>query len=69
MRTIVTVAAAGVIGLLGARGARGQVLDRVVAIVGGQAITLSDVRAARQLHLVATGGGGDAEVIDRLVVR
>ena len=68
MRTIVTVAAAVVIGLLGAGGARGQVLDRVVAIVGGQAITLSDVRAARQLQLVATGGG-DAEVIDRLVVR
>jgi hypothetical protein len=45
-----------------------QVLDRVVAIVGGQAITLSDVRAARQLQLV-DARGGDAEVIDRLVAR
>ena len=45
-----------------------QVIDRVVAIVGGQAITLSDVRAARQLQLV-DASGSDAEVIDRLVVR
>lgn len=46
-----------------------QVLDRVVAVVGGQAITASDVRAARALQLVEAGGGSDAEIVDRLVVR
>lgn len=46
-----------------------QVIDRVVAVVGGQAITLSDVRAAATLQLVDASARSDAEVIDRLVMR
>jgi hypothetical protein len=49
--------------------AAAQVIDRVVAVVGGQAITASDVRAVRRLQLVTPADAGDAEVIDRLVVR
>jgi hypothetical protein len=36
-----------------------QVLDRVVAIVSGSVITLSDARAALTLGLVDPGGAGD----------
>jgi hypothetical protein len=54
-----------------------QVVDRLVAVVGEQAITLSDVRAARTLGLVAIGGGvavaaadaSDDALIERLVSR
>jgi hypothetical protein len=46
-----------------------QVIDRVVAVVGGQAITASDVRAARRLGLVAPAGLAEPELVDRLVVR
>jgi hypothetical protein len=42
---VVLVACAGVV-------ARGEVIDRVLAVVGGQLITLSDVTAARDLRLV-----------------
>jgi hypothetical protein len=48
--------------------ASADVVDRIVAVVGGQAITLSDVRAARALRLVTTGST-DAELVDGLVVR
>jgi hypothetical protein len=45
-------------------------IDRVMAVVGGQAITWSDVRAARALGLVPGGrDASDAEVVDGLIVR
>lgn len=47
-----------------------QVVDRLVAIVGEQAITLSDVRAARALGLIeVTAGMTDEALIDKLVER
>jgi peptidyl-prolyl cis-trans isomerase SurA len=52
-----------------------QVVDRLVAVVGEQAITLSDVRAARTLGLVAIGGAPsptdttDESLVDQLVSR
>lgn len=49
--------------------AAAQVIDRVVAVVGGQAITASDVRAARRLQLVLPADLSEAELVDRLVVR
>ncbi len=41
-----------------------NVLDRILAIVNGEVVTLSDVRAARQLKLIA---GADALTDDRLL--
>jgi hypothetical protein len=41
-----------------------NVLDRILAIVDGEVVTLSDVRAARQLKLVA---GADALTDDQLL--
>ena len=49
--------------------AQPELLDRTLALVGGQAITLSDVRAAIALHLVDDPKGGVAEVTSRLVDR
>jgi hypothetical protein len=50
--------------------AHADVVDRVVAVVGGQAITLSDVRAARALGLVQGAPAATIEtLVDRLVVR
>jgi hypothetical protein len=48
-----------------------QVVDRLVAIVGEQAITLSDVRAARTLGLIEeiAAGTPDQALIDKLVER
>jgi hypothetical protein len=49
-----------------------QVVDRLVAIVGEQAITLSDVRAARTLGLIDVPAGAtatDETLIDKLVER
>jgi len=48
-----------------------QVIDRVLARVGGQVITLSDVHAALALGLVRTGTGPDpvAEALSALVDR
>jgi hypothetical protein len=46
-----------------------ELLDRTVALVGGQAITLSDVRAAMALGLVDDGKGSVSEVTARLVDR
>jgi hypothetical protein len=46
-----------------------QVIDRVVAVVGGQAITASDVRAARRLGLVTPADLTEPELVDRLVMR
>jgi hypothetical protein len=45
--------AALIVALLGcAAAARAEIIDRVLAVVGGQLITLSDVTAARDLRLV-----------------
>lgn len=50
--------------------AQAQVVDRLVAIVGEQAITLSDVRAARALGLIdVPAGAPDEALIDKLVER
>jgi hypothetical protein len=49
--------------------AAAQVIDRVVAVVGGQAITASDLRAARRLQLVTPADLPEALLLDRLVVR
>ncbi len=49
----------------------GEVIDRVLAVVGGSLITLSDVNAASELGLVAPGGGSDPvrDVLSRLIDR
>lgn len=49
--------------------AQPELLDRTVAIVGGQPITLSDVRAAIALHLIDDAGDSETEVTSRLVDR
>jgi len=54
--------------------ARAEVIDRVLAVVGGQLITLTDVIAARDLRLVAPPTGADptrdllSKLIDRELV-
>jgi len=48
----------------------GSVLDKMLAVVNGDVITLSDVRAARQLKLLAGAEGmTDDQVVDRLIER
>ena len=49
--------------------AQPELLDRTLALVGGQAITLSDVRAAIALGLVDHPKAGVGEVTSRLVDR
>ncbi len=54
------------------RAAHADVIDRIMAVVGGQPITLSDVTAALQFHLiVAPPGTPDplAYAVDRLIER
>ena len=46
-----------------------EILDRTLALVGGQAITLSDVRAAIELGLIEGGTSNVAEMTGRLVDR
>lgn len=46
-----------------------QLLDRTVALVGGQPITLSDVRAAIALGLIEDANASVADVTSRLVDR
>jgi len=59
--------------LTGAR-ARAEVIDRVLAVVAGQLITLTDVRAAIDLRLQTSDGAGDpvravlSKLIDRELV-
>ena len=68
MRTIIAVALA-----LTATGSavRAEVIDRIMAVVGGQPITLSDVNAAMVFHLVPQRDTPDplATTLDRLVER
>ena len=49
--------------------AQPEVLDRTLALVGGQAITLSDVRAAIDLDLIAGGTSDVADMTGKLVDR
>jgi hypothetical protein len=48
-----------------------EVIDRVLAVVAGDVITLSDVRTARELGRVDPGGAADPvrEVLGRLIDR
>ena len=56
---------------IGAGTAGAEVIDRVLAVVGGELIMLSDVNAARDLGLVTPGSVGDPirEVLSRLIDR
>ena len=49
----------------------GEIIDRVLAIVSGDVITLSDVVAAQELGFVAPAAGGDPtrEVLTALIER
>lgn len=52
--------------------AHAEVIDRILAVVGGQPLTLSDVTAARQFGLIEPPAGTAdpvAYVIDRLIDR
>ena len=49
--------------------AQPEILDRTLALVGGQAITLSDVRAAIDLDLIEGGTANVSEMTARLVDR
>jgi hypothetical protein len=58
------------IGLVAAAPEQAVVLDRLVAVVSGQPIMASDLRAARTLDLVPQAASlDDATLTDRLVVR
>jgi hypothetical protein len=54
-----------------ASGASGEIIDRVLAVVGGSLITLSDVNAAHDLGLVTPRPSGDPirEVLSQLIDR
>jgi hypothetical protein len=54
-----------------AEAARAEVIDRVLAVVGGELIMLSDVQAARDLGLASPGQAADPvrEVLSRLIDR
>jgi hypothetical protein len=66
-RTVFVLVASGVSRTLSAQ----QVLDRVLAIVGGNMITLTDVTAARDFGLVDVPEGADPvrEILPRLIDR
>ena len=57
--------------LTAAAAASAEVIDRVMAVVDGHLITLSDVRRAMTLHLVDRDGGaaGEAIALERLIDR
>lgn len=48
--------------------AQGELLERTLAIVGAQVITLSDVRAATRLGLVSAGPSSDTAAITQILV-
>jgi len=72
-KTITALSALSAVAFLSV-GARAEIIDRVLAVVGGQLITLTDVAAARDLRLVAPATGGDqtrdllTKLIDRELV-
>ena len=47
----------------------GEIIDRVLAVVNGSIVTLSDVRGATRLGLVGVSDGSMRGVIDRLIER
>src|SRR5262249_26396776 len=53
------------------RAAEDEVIDRVLAVVGGDVIMLSDVTAARDLGLISPGNQADPirEILSRLIDR
>ena len=61
-------------GLLSAVARADEVIDRVLAVVAGDLIMQSDLRAARELGLVAPGNGADpdrailSQLIDRALI-
>jgi hypothetical protein len=55
--------------LTAAAAASAEVIDRVMAIVDGHLITLSDVRRAMTLHLVDRDGAEEAVALERLIDR
>jgi hypothetical protein len=65
------VAAAGLCAVLGLGVARAETIDRVLAVVAGQLITLTDVRAAIDLRLQSTDGAADPvrAVLTKLIDR
>jgi len=60
-----------VVVVAGAAPVRGEVIDRVLAVVSGSLITLSDVNAASELGLVTARAGSDPvrDVLSRLIDR
>lgn len=52
-------------------GAAGEIIDRILAVVEGQLITLSDVRAVIRLGLETLPAGGDPtrQMLDKLIDR
>jgi hypothetical protein len=71
----IAVVLVGVLAMLGAGSARAdEVIDRVFAVVAGDLIMQSDVRAARELGLVTPGNAADpdravlAQLIDRALI-
>jgi hypothetical protein len=51
--------------------ARAEIIDRILAVVGGDLITLSDVTAARDLGLQSAAGAADPtrEILSKLIDR
>jgi hypothetical protein len=68
MRGLVVLA---IVALLSTGVARGEIIDRILAVVEGQLITLSDVRAVTRLGLEPAPAGDDpiALVLERLIER
>lgn len=67
-RMVLTLA----IGIGAAVSLRGEIIDRILAVVGGQTVTLSDVRAALQFGLVTPSTASDdplGSALDRLIDR
>jgi hypothetical protein len=63
--------AATLLVLLQSVGARAETIDRVLAVVGGQLITLTDVTAARDLGLQTADGAPDpiGSILSKLIER
>lgn len=70
-RATILVCLGCVLPLIAGGAARAELIDRVLAVVNGDLITLSDVRGARELGLVAPGSAADpvravlSQLIDR----
>ncbi|OFV89784.1 MAG: hypothetical protein A3G76_03175 [Acidobacteria bacterium RIFCSPLOWO2_12_FULL_65_11] len=70
-RTVRTILASALLLGVGADATRAEVIDRLLAVVGGELIMLSDVSAARDLGLVKPGPSADPirEVLSHLIDR